>query len=100
MKMFTYVKKMPFNARIKKDSYDFRMGKLLALKLPSLRFDAGAPDDDVNQIGFRERPPVNLLFTKNLERVFVTSPYTFVHLDNDLVRRRPLIASYCKFRSA
>jgi hypothetical protein len=47
-----------------------------------LRLDAQVPDDDVDRIGLRERPPVTLLFAQILEGVFEATPETFVHLDH------------------
>src|SRR5262245_11137350 len=59
-----------------------RLATFQTVEMP-LRFDADMPDDDVNRIRLWERPPVNLLFTEILERVFETIPYSFVHFDNN-----------------
>jgi hypothetical protein len=39
-----------------------------------LRLDAKVPDDDVDRIRLRERPPVHLLFREIRERVFEATP--------------------------
>ena len=64
-----------------------------------LRPDAEVPDNDVDRIRLRERPPVNLFLAGINEGVFEAAPSALGSSRQQLVRRRPSIGSCRKFVS-